>query len=38
MDGPVNGEAFRAYVEQALVPTLRRGDVVVLDNLGRVAV
>jgi transposase len=33
-DGPVNGELFRAYVEQVLVPTLRRGDIVVLDNLG----
>jgi transposase len=34
LDGPVNGEAFRAYVEQILVPTLRPGDVVVMDNLG----
>ena len=34
LDQPVNGEWFRAYVEQALVPTLRPGDVVVLDNLG----
>ena len=33
-DGPINGESFRAYVEQALVPTLTPGDVVVLDNLG----
>jgi len=33
-DGPINGERFLAYVEQALVPTLRPGDVVVLDNLG----
>jgi transposase len=33
-DGPINGERFRAYVEQFLVPTLRRGDVVILDNLG----
>ena len=33
-DGPINGESFRAYVEQFLVPTLRPGDVVVLDNLG----
>jgi transposase len=30
-DGPINGESFRAYVEQVLVPTL---DVVVIDNLG----
>ena len=33
-DGPINGERFLAYVEQALVPTLKPGDVVVLDNLG----
>lgn len=33
-DGPINGERFLAYVEQALVPTLRPGDVVVMDNLG----
>lgn len=34
IDGPMNGEAFLAYVRQVLVPTLRRGDVVVMDNLG----
>ena len=33
-DGPINGEAFLAYVETFLVPTLNQGDVVVLDNLG----
>ena len=33
-DGPINGEAFLAYVETFLVPTLSEGDVVVLDNLG----
>lgn len=33
LDGPMNGPAFLAYVEQVLVPTLRRGDIVVLDNL-----
>jgi transposase len=32
--GAVNGDVFRAYVEQVLVPELRRGDVVVMDNLG----
>ncbi len=32
-DGPIDGVCFRAYVEQVLVPTLRPGDVVVLDNL-----
>ena len=34
LDQPINGEWFLAYVEQALVPTLRPGDVVVMDNLG----
>jgi len=33
-DGAINGARFLAYVEQALVPTLRPGDIVVLDNLG----
>ena len=33
-DGPINGEAFRAYIEQVLVPALRPGDIVVMDNLG----
>jgi transposase len=33
IDGPMNGNAFLAYVEQVLVPTLRPGDIVVLDNL-----
>ena len=32
-DGPIDNASFRAYVEQVLVPTLRPGDVVVLDNL-----
>ena len=32
-DGPIDTESFLAYVEQILVPTLRAGDVVVLDNL-----
>ncbi len=33
LDGPMDGQAFRVYVRQVLAPTLRRGDVVVLDNL-----
>jgi transposase len=33
LDGPMNGLAFLAYVEQVLVPTLRPGDTVVMDNL-----
>ena len=34
IDGPINGEIFRTYVEQVLVPTLRKDDIVILDNLG----
>ena len=33
-DGPINGASFLAWVEQLLVPTLCKGDVVVMDNLG----
>jgi transposase len=33
LDGPMNGAAFRAYVEQVLAPTIGPGDVVILDNL-----
>ena len=33
LDGPMNGVAFRAYVEQVLAPSLRPGDIVVMDNL-----
>jgi len=32
-DGPMNGKTFRAWVEQFLAPTLREGDIVVMDNL-----
>jgi len=34
IDGAINGELFLAWVEQVLVPTLRCGDVVIMDNLG----
>jgi len=34
LDGPINGVAFQAYVDQVLVPTLRPGDTVIMDNLG----
>lgn len=34
IDGPINGEMFRLYVETQLVPTLGEGDIVILDNLG----
>jgi transposase len=33
-DGPINARAFLAWVEQILVPTLRNGDIVIMDNLG----
>ena len=33
LEGPINGAAFVAYIEQCLVPTLKRGDIVVIDNL-----
>ena len=34
LDGPVNGRAFRACVGEILAPTLKPGDIVVMDNLG----
>ena len=34
LDGPINGELFQVYVEQVLVPDLRAGDIVIMDNLG----
>ena len=33
LDGPINGDWFEAYVAQVLLPTLRAGDVVIMDNL-----
>ena len=33
LDGAMNGEFFRAYVEQFLAPTLKTGDIVIMDNL-----
>ena len=33
LDGPMNRGTFQAYIEQVLVPTLRRGDTVIMDNL-----
>ena len=32
VDGAINGELFLEYVKQILMPTLRKGDIVVLDN------
>ncbi len=34
IDGPIDGESFRTYVEEILIPTLQPGDIVVIDNLG----
>jgi transposase len=34
IDGPIDGEGFRTYVEKALEPTLKPGDVAIMDNLG----
>jgi transposase len=34
IDGPINGDSFRAYIEQVLLPTLKSGDIVIIDNLG----
>jgi len=33
LKGPINSRSFLAWIEQALVPTLRPGDIVVMDNL-----
>jgi transposase len=33
LDGPMDGECFLAWVEQMFVPVLKRGDIVVMDNL-----
>jgi transposase len=34
LEGPINGESFRLYVEQVLSPTLQPADIVIMDNLG----
>ena len=34
IEGPIDGESFRLYVEKVLLPTLRPGDIVIMDNLG----
>ena len=34
LDGPIDGECFQTYVERVLLPTLKRGDIVIMDNLG----
>lgn len=34
LEGPIDGESFATYVEKVLLPTLRQGDIVIMDNLG----
>jgi transposase len=34
LEGPIDGDSFRLYVERVLLPTLRPGDIVIMDNLG----
>jgi transposase len=34
IEGPIDGDSFRLYVSEVLLPTLRPGDIVILDNLG----
>ena len=34
LEGPIDGESFTVYVEKVLLPTLRPGDIVIMDNLG----
>ncbi len=34
LEGPINGARFLLYVEKLLVPTLKPGDIVIMDNLG----
>ena len=34
LEGPIDGESFMIYVEKVLLPTLRPGDIVIMDNLG----
>ena len=34
LEGPIDGDSFATYVEKVLLPTLRPGDIVIMDNLG----
>jgi hypothetical protein len=36
LDGSINGPAFQAYVEQVLVPELKRADIIVMETCGRI--
>jgi len=33
LDGPINGDWFEAYIRHVLAPTLKPGDIVIMDNL-----
>ena len=33
IDGPIDAESFQTYIKQVLVPALKRGDIVIMDNL-----
>jgi len=33
LDGPINGDWFEAYIRQILIPDLKAGDIVIMDNL-----
>jgi transposase len=34
LEGPIDGESFTTYIDKVLLPTLRPGDIVIMDNLG----
>jgi transposase len=34
IDGPISGQSFRLYIDKVLVPILRPGDIVIMNNLG----
>ena len=34
IEGPIDGESFRLYIDKVLIPTLHPGDIVIMDNLG----
>jgi transposase len=34
LDGPMTGQSFLAYIQNVLAPALKRGDIVIMDNVG----
>lgn len=34
LDGPINSRSFQTYVDRVLIPDLRPGDIIIMDNLG----